>query len=326
MGLPAVLAKRLRLPLIVAPMLAVSSPQLVIAACRAGVIGAFPTANCRSPAELASWLDLFGESLGPADAPWCANLVIRRADLREHLALLCTHRVGLVITSVGSPQEVVGPLHDAGALVFADVASLAHARKAVAAGVDGLVLLSAGSGGQTGSLNGLAFVRAVREFFEGPLVLAGGIGDGVALWAAIALGCDLGYMGTRFIASAESAASAAYKQMVVDCSMDDIVLTDAFTGLPTSMLLPSLRAAGVSPQEITPAATRASAAAVFGSGSSAAAPRRWRDLWSAGHSVSSAAAVLPAAELVALTAAQFRAAATATCASPWSAPPCGEAS
>ena len=317
MALPAALASRLRLPLIVAPMLAVSSPQLVIAACRAGVVGAFPTANCRKLDDLASWLEEIDGSLGAADAPWCANLVIRRPDVGEHLALLCRHRVGLVITSVGSPQAVVGPLHDAGALVFADVASLAHARKAVAAGVDGLVLLSAGAGGQTGSLNGFAFARAVREFFAGPLVLAGGIGDGAALWAAIALGCDLGYMGTRFIASTESAAPAAYKQMVVDSSMDDIVLSDAFTGLPTSMLRPSLRAAGVAPEQIDPAATRASAEALFGSGAAASAPRSWRDLWSAGHSVSSAGAVLPVTELIALTAGQFRAAAAASCASSW---------
>lgn len=317
MGLPARLAQRLQLPLIVAPMLAVSSPQLVIAACRAGAIGAFPTANCRTLDELDRWLGEFTSTLGSADAPWCANLVMRRPDLNAHLERLCAHRVEMVITSVGSPKSVVGPLHDAGSLVFADVATLEHAHKAVAAGVDGLVLLSAGAGGQTGSLNGLAFVRAVRRFFDGPTVLAGGIGDGAALWGAIALGCDLGYMGTRFIASLESAAPPAYKQMVVESGIDDIVLTDAFTGLPTSMLAPSLRVAGITLDKISPASTAASAAGVFGGREAGESPRRWRDLWSAGHSVGSVDAVLPAAELIALTQRQFRAAASVSLGSPW---------
>jgi nitronate monooxygenase len=317
MALPARLARRLRLPLIVAPMLSVSSPQLVIAACRAGAIGAFPTANCRTVDELDRWLHEFASVLGSADAPWCANLVVRRPDLQQHLERLCAHRVELVITSVGSPKPVVGPLHDAGSLVFADVATVEHARKAIAAGVDGLVLLSAGAGGQTGHLNGLAFARAVRRFFDGPLVLAGGIGDGAALWAATALGCDLGYMGTRFIASAESAAPAAYKQMVVDSGIDDIELTDAFTGLPANMLTPSLRAAGIALEGVSPASTAASAALIFGERDAGESPRRWRDIWSAGHSVDSADAVLPAAELIELTIRQFRAAAAASLATPW---------
>jgi nitronate monooxygenase len=310
MALPDRLASRLRLPLIAAPMFTVSDPALVVAACRAGVIGAFPTANCRSPEELESWLEGFGRSLGPEDAPVCANLVIRRPDLQTHLGLLCKHRVEMVVTSVGSPAAVVAPLHEAGALVFADVATVAHARKALAAGVDGLVLLTAGAGGQTGHLNGFAFARAVRRFFDGSLVLAGGIGDGVALRAAIALGCDLGYMGTRFIATRESAAPEAYKQMLVDSGIDDIVLTSAFTGLPTSMLMPSLRAAGLDPQAIPEALARQAAAAVHGpaegsgpasgAGSAAAepAPQRWRDLWSAGHSVHGVDGIVPVAALV----------------------------
>lgn len=318
MSLPDRLERRLRLPLIVAPMLTVSSPQLVIAACRAGAIGAFPTANCRTIDELDAWLSRFAAELTPNDAPWCANLVIRRADLGAHLDRLLASRVELVITSVGSPKPVIGPLHEAGALVFADVATLAHARKAIDAGVDGLVLLSAGAGGQTGSLNGLAFARAVRQFYAGPLVLAGGIGDGAALWAAIALGCDLGYMGTRFIASVESAAVPAYKKMIVDSTIDDIVLTDAFTGLPTSMLGPSLQAAGISLDDVPAEASAAVAASVFGAPPSEKA-RRWRDLWSAGHSVSAADGVLPAAELIADIGVQFRAAAGSSSALPWTA-------
>ena len=308
MSLPQSIARRLSLPLIAAPMFTVSDPRLVIAACRAGVIGAFPTANCRTPEELDGWLARLRAELGPDDAPFCANLVIRRPDLREHLERLCAHRVEMVITSVGSPAAVVGPLHDAGALVFADVASVAHARKALAAGADGLVLLTAGAGGQTGSLNGFAFARAVREFFDGPVVLAGGLADGVALRAATTLGCDLGYMGTRFIATLESAAPAAYKQMLIESSMDDVLLTSAFTGLPTSMLRPSLAAAGLDPDAIPEELGRATAAQVLGG--AAAPPARWRDLWSAGHSVSGVDAVLPVAQLVARIAAEFHAAAS----------------
>ena len=308
MSLPQSIARRLSLPLIAAPMFTVSDPRLVIAACRAGVIGAFPTANCRTPEELDGWLARLRAELGPDDAPFCANLVIRRPDLREHLERLCAHRVEMVITSVGSPAAVVGPLHDAGALVFADVASVAHARKALAAGVDGLVLLTAGAGGQTGSLNGFAFARAVRGFFDGPVVLAGGLADGVALRAAVTLGCDLGYMGTRFIATEESPAPAAYKQMLIESSMDDVLLTSAFTGLPTSMLRPSLAAAGLDPDAIPEELGRATAAQVLGG--AAAPPTRWRDLWSAGHSVSGVDAVLPVAQLVARIAAEFQAVAS----------------
>ena len=211
---------RLRLPVISAPMFRVSGPDLVIAACRAGVIGAFPAANCRSVKELDAWLSRITSALTPQDAPFCPNLIIRHEALAEQLAVLLRHRVEMVITSVGSPAEVVAPLHRAGCQVFADVASLRHAHKALEAGADGLVLLSAGAGGQTGWVNGFAFVRAVRTFFDGPLVLAGGMSDGHAVWAAQALGCDLAYMGTRFIATQESLAEPDYKQMLVASELD----------------------------------------------------------------------------------------------------------
>ena len=206
---------RLRLPLIAAPMFLVSGVELVAAACAHGVVGAFPTVNCRSPEQLDTWLTDIAARLsrdrdrtGRASAPVCPNLIVHRSNprLAQDLAVLLRHRPEIVITSVGSPAPVLKPLQDAGALVFADVASIRHAERAVEAGADGLVLLTAGAGGQTGWLNPFAFVRAVRAFFDGPLVLAGGISDGHALHAAEALGCDLGYMGTRFIATRESLA------------------------------------------------------------------------------------------------------------------------
>src|SRR5438270_8162233 len=249
----------LTLPLIAAPMFLASGVELVVAACRNGVIGAFPTVNCRSPEQLDGWLGEIESQLrqhsqqsGKPSAPVCPNLIVHRSNARlaQDMQVLLRHKPEIVITSVGSPAPVLASLHDAGALVFADVASIRHAERAVAAGADGLVLLTAGAGGQTGWLNPFVFVRAVRAFFQGPIVLAGGIGDGHALRAAQALGCDLAYMGTKFIATRESMADPRYKEMLVDSSADDILLTTAFTGLQTSMLKPSIVAAGLDPDDL----------------------------------------------------------------------------
>jgi nitronate monooxygenase len=294
------LLKRLRLPLIAAPMFRVSGVELVVAACRHGVIGAFPTANCRSAEELNAWLLEIraAELVGP----WCANLIVHRSNprMQDDLAVLLRHSPEIVITSVGSPAGVMAPLHDVGALVFADVASIRHAERAIGAGADGLILLTAGAGGQTGWLNPFAFVRAVRRFFDGPLVLAGGIGDGQALAAALALGCDLGYMGTRFIATTESMAASDYKRMLVDSDADDVLLTRAFTGLQTNMLRPSIVAAGLDPDNLPERGSIDVAKDI-----SAGQPRRWRDIWSAGHSVSSVSEVVSVEALVRAVAVEY---------------------
>jgi nitronate monooxygenase len=302
------------LPLVAAPMFLVSGVELVVAACRNGVIGAFPTANCRSADQLDRWLaDIagqlraHGERTGVAAAPFCANLIVHRSNVRlgDDLRVLTRHAPEIVITSVGSPAAVVAPLHDAGALVFADVATLRHAERALAAGADGLVLLTAGAGGQTGWLNPFAFVRAVRGFFDGPIVLAGGIADGHALHAAEVLGCDLAYMGTKFIATRESLADARYKQMLVDSSADDILLTTAFTGLQTNMLTPSISAAGLDPNDL-PARGTIEIGRDIDVGARENRPKRWRDIWSAGHSTSGVSGVLSVDELVARTAKEYR--------------------
>lgn len=300
------LLARLRLPLIAAPMFRVSGPDLVLAAARAGVIGAFPTANCRTVDQLDEWLGRFDDELTASDAPYCPNLIVRHHDVTAHLDRLLHHDVEVVITSVGSPAPVIGPLHDADVLVLADVASVHHARRAVDAGADGLVLLTAGAGGQTGWANGFAFVRAVRQFFDGVVVVAGGIADGHALYAALALGADLAYMGTRVIATAESMADDGYRSMLTTTELDDVVLTSAITGLPTSMLRPSLVAAGLDPDDLPAELTETQAATLYGSGSTG--PTRWRDLWSAGHSVSGVDEVLTMSELVERTAAEYAAA------------------
>ncbi|WP_291696125.1 nitronate monooxygenase family protein [Bradyrhizobium sp.] len=307
---------RLGLPLIAAPMFLVSGVELVAAACANGVIGAFPTVNCRSADMLEGWLTEIemrlrasSEATGRAAAPICPNLIVHRSNarLREDLAVLLRRGCEVVITSVGSPAPVIAPLHDAGALVFADVASIRHAERAIAAGADGLVLLTAGAGGQTGWLNPFAFVRAVRAFFNGPLVLAGGIADGTALRAAEVLGCDLAYMGTKFIATRESMADARYKAMLVASSADDVLLTTAFTGLQTNMLKPSIVAAGLDPDNLPP-----HGAIDVGHDIDIAArearPKRWRDVWSGGHSTSGVTDVPDVADLIARTVVEYRAA------------------
>ncbi|MBF6544513.1 NAD(P)H-dependent flavin oxidoreductase [Nocardia brasiliensis] len=293
--------RRLRLPIIAAPMFLVSGPELVLAACRAGVIGAFPTANARTSAQLGEWLGRIRSGLAPTDAPVAANLIVHKSNprLADDLGVLQELPTDLVITSVGSPAPVIEALRLTRTLVFADVASLRHARRAVEAGADGLILLTAGAGGQTGWANPFAFVRAVREFYAGPVVLAGGIADGVALRAALALGADLAYLGTKFLATTESLAPAAHKEMVAATTLDDVVLTSALTGLPTSMLRPSLDMAG-------PALDRHTGGADVGTLlAQADRAEPWRDLYSGGHTVSGVHAVCSVAEVVERTAREF---------------------
>jgi len=298
---------RLRLPLIAAPMFLISGVELVVSACRSGVIGAFPTVNCRSSEELDAWLNEIEERLRGHDAaPVCPNLVVHRTNARlaDDLEVLLRHRPEIVITSVGSPAPVLAPLHEVGALVFADVATIRHAERALEAGADGLVLLTAGAGGQTGWLNPFAFVRAVRMFFAGPIVLAGGVSDGRALRAAEVLGCDLAYMGTKFIATRESMADERHKAMLVASSADDVLLTTAFTGLQTNMLKPSIIAAGLDPDDL-PARGRIDIGKDIDVAAREAQPKRWRDIWSAGHSTSGVTDVPSAAELIARTVAEY---------------------
>jgi nitronate monooxygenase len=300
-------------------MFLVSGPALVKAACRAGIIGSFPTANCRSVEELDGWLLDMREDLkraadeaGRAAAPFCPNLIVHRSNTRvpDDLAAVLRHKVEMVITSVGSPEPVLKPLKDAGCLVLADVASIRHAEKAVAAGVDGLVLLTAGAGGQTGWANPFAFVRAVRKFWDGIVVMAGGMADGQAVAAAEMLGCDLAYMGTKFIATHESLAKQGYKEMLVRSRLDDVLLTRAFTGLETNMLRPSIAAAGLDPDNLP---MRGSIDVAKDINASERAKRdaegpdakRWKDIWSAGHSVSGVVDMPSVVELVERTAAEY---------------------
>jgi nitronate monooxygenase len=287
---------------IAAPMFLVSGPDLVIATCRAGAIGSFPTANCRTLEDLDQWLKrMVAETKG--GAPFAPNLIVHKSNarLQQDAALVAQHKAPLVIASVGSPAPIMDTIHGYGGRVFADIASMRHAEKAIATGVDGLILLTAGAGGQTGWANPFAFVRAVRDIYDGPVVLAGGISDGVALKAAMTLGCDLAYMGTRFIATQESMAVQGYKDMLVSSSLDDVMLTSAFTGLPASKLRPSIVAAGLDPDAL-PARGMINVSEDINPDKR---PKRWKDTWSAGHSVSGVKDLPPVAELVERVAREF---------------------
>ena len=302
MSLPSDIADKLRVPLIAAPMFLVSGPDLVIATCRAGAIGSFPTANCRTLEDLDQWLGRMVEETEGA-APFAPNLIVHKSNarLQEDAALVAKHKAPLVIASVGSPAPIMDTIHEYGGRVFADIASMRHAEKAIATGVDGLILLTAGAGGQTGWANPFAFVRAVRDIYDGPIVLAGGISDGVALKAAITLGCDLAYMGTRFIATQESMAVVGYKEMLVSSSLDDVMLSSAFTGLPASKLRPSIVAAGLDPDALP----ERGMINVSEDINPDKRPKRWKDTWSAGHSVSGVKDLPPVADLVDRLAREF---------------------
>lgn len=291
---------RLSLPLVAAPMFLISGPELVLAACRNGVIGSFPTPNARTVADLDQWLDRITTGLTDKDAPWAANVVVHRSNSRldEDLDLVMRYKAPLVITALGSPRAIVDRVHEYGGLVFADVNSVPFARKAVQAGVDGLVLVAAGAGGHTGNMTGFSFVPAVREFFDGPVILGGGITNGAGIRAAEVLDADLAYMGTRFIACEESLAAPEYRDMLVNSTVDDLILTRAITGVAANWLKPSIARAGydLDAMEKNPDVD-------FTDPQSGA--KRWAHVWSAGHGVGLIDRTEPAASLVARLKAEY---------------------
>lgn len=307
MALPRLLENCLSLPVISAPMFLVSGPELVLEACKNGVVGSFPAGNARELETLAQWLDLLNKELARCReqeperkvAPYAVNLIIHPMNprLEEELALLEQYKVPLVITSVGNPEQVVGRLHAYGATVFHDVVTIKHARKAAAAGVDGLVLVCGGAGGHTGQMNPMAFVPQVREFWPGPLVVGGAISTGEAVRAVEVMGADLAYMGSRFLATQESMADGEYKQMVLECEAGDVVLSPVFSGINAHYLKPSIARAGLNPDAYTVEEVREKGI------------KAWRDVWSAGHGVGSIHDVPTVAGLIARLRQEYRVAA-----------------
>ena len=275
---------------------------MVIAACRSGVIGSFPTPNCRTAAELDNWMAQIVAARSPGDAPWAVNLVTHSTNTRlaDDLALVAKYQPPIVITALGSPRPAVEIVHGYGGIVLADVVTIALGRKAAAAGADGLVCVSAGAGGHTGMLSPFAFISAIRAFFDGPVCVGGGIADGAAVAGAVAAGADLVYMGTRFLAASESMAVPDYKAMVVASAMEDLVVSSAITGTAASWLRPSLVAAGHDPDALGGPVKRD-----YGGDPA----KQWRDLWAAGQGIGAVSRTEPVGAIVAQLQHDFDAAA-----------------
>lgn len=294
--------QQLKLPLFAAPMFLISGPELVVNACQSGVVGAFPTPNCRTTEDLEMWLAEIDGRLNAADnpnaadyAPYAANLFAHRTNQRlpRDLEIVVKYQVPIVITALGSPAKVIEAVHGYGGLVFADVSSVNYAKKAVAAGADGLVLVCSGAGGHTGSLNPFSFIHEVREFWDGYIALAGGISSGTGILSALAAGADFAYMGTSFIATDESLAEPEYKQMVLGCTAEDLVVTKAFTGANASMMIPSIVNQGLDPAVVV----KQEAKMNF-SGQDGAEVKPWKGIWAAGQGVGCIDQVLPVASLI----------------------------
>lgn len=272
---------RMVLPAIAAPMFLVSGPETVIAACKAGVIGSFPGPNARTSDELRQWLTQITSSVGADDAPWAFNMITHSSYGRfdEEIALVEEFQPDLVVTALGGPHRVTQQVHQYGGLVFADVTSPKFARKALDKGADGLVLVCAGAGGHTGEYAMLPFIDEVRSFFDGPLIVGGGIGSGRAIRAVENLGADFAYLGTRFLATQETMISQAYREMVWQSSMEDLVASRAITGALGNWMRASLEAAGISIEEMQ------TAAKLDFSGDMHAGSKAWKHVWSAGQGV-----------------------------------------
>ena len=293
--------ERLRLPVIGAPMFIVSGTDLVIAQCKSGVVGAFPALNARTSEDLQSWIRQVRIALAEHDvaypsikaAPFAVNLVVHGGNkrLQDDIEVLVTERVPIVITSLRSPAEVIDRVHSYGGIVLHDVTTVRHARRAIQDGADGLIAVSAGAGGHGGTLSPFALVAEIREFFGGPLALGGAIGNGRAIVAARALGADLAYMGTRFIATAESNADPEYKAMLLQAQAADVVYTPLFSGVHGNYLSASIRRAGLDPDHLPATTTNLNEAL----GSSAKA---WRDIWSAGQGTGTIHDLPPVSSLV----------------------------
>lgn len=295
------LPQPVRLPVVAAPMFLISGPDLVIAACTSGIVGAFPAPNCRTTGELDTWMGTITDGLSSASAaapdsivaPWALNLVTHRTNARlaDDLRLVAEHQPPIVITALGSPAPVMETVKAYGGIVIADVVNLKLAQKAAGMGVDGLACVSTGAGGHTGHLSPFAFISAVRDVFGGIITVGGGITDGQGIAGAIAAGADLVYMGTRFLPTTESMADPAYKQMIVDHGPDDLIVSAGITGTDASWLRPSLVANGLDPDNLVAPTAR-------NYDSTESPIKKWKEIWAAGQGLQTIRAIEPVAQVV----------------------------
>lgn len=302
MAVPTVLADRLRLPVIAAPMFLASGVDLVAAQCCAGIVGAFPALNARPQEQFDAWLSQIEDRISRFEAnanrkaaPYAVNLIVHPSNerLEQDLATCVKYKVPIVITSLSAPDKVVEAVHGYGGIVLHDVVALRHAKRAAEAGVDGLILVCAGAGGHGGTLNPFAFVNEVKSFYGGAVVLAGAMSEGGSILAARAMGADLAYLGTRFIASHESMANPLHKQMLVEATSADILYTPFFSGAHGNYLAKSIVRVGLDLEEVRSADKRKMNFATGGS-----KPAAWKDVWSAGQGTGNIKEVLPTAEIV----------------------------
>jgi nitronate monooxygenase len=318
MALPPLFDK-LRLPAVGAPQFIVSNPDLVIAQCTAGIVGAFPALNARPQPLLDDWLVRIKDALAAYDeahpeapsAPFAVNQIVHKTNerLEADVATCVKHKVPIVITSLGARPEVNEAIHSYGGIVLHDVINITFAKKALEKGADGLIAVCAGAGGHAGGLSPFAFVHEIREFFDGPLLLSGAIASGKAILAAQAMGADLGYIGSAFIATSEANADPAYKQMIVDSAAGDVVYTNLFTGILGNYLKGSIVAAGLDPSNLEQSDP---SKMNFAGGSSKA--KAWKDIWGAGQGVGAVHEIVPAAVLIARFKREYDAAKRGLCA------------
>jgi len=297
MTLPAILKDRLSIPVIGSPLFIISTPDLVIAQCRAGIVGAFPSLNARPLPQLEAWFERLSTELGPDDAPYAVNLIVHKTNERllDDLKLCVKHKAPIVITSLGAREDVNAAIHSYGGIVLHDVINDRFARKAIEKGADGLIAVAAGAGGHAGTTSPFALIQEIREWFDGLLALSGSIATGDSVLAAQAMGADLAYIGSAFIATTEARASDAYKETIVQSTSADIVYSDLFTGVHGNYLAPSIVNAGMDPANLPKGDVTTMSFASGGASKSKA----WRDIWGCGQGIGAVKAVVPAAEVVA---------------------------
>jgi nitronate monooxygenase len=311
--LPAVLKDRLRLPVVASPLFIISHPELTLAQCKAGVVGAFPALNARPESQLDEWLAMITEDLAAYNAvnpdrpaaPFAVNQIVHTSNKRlEHDLMMCVkYKVPIVISSLGAVPEVNAAVHSYGGIVLHDIINNRHANSAIRKGADGLIAVAAGAGGHAGTLSPFALVQEIREWFDGPLLLAGAIATGGGILAAQAMGADMAYIGSPFIATKEARAVDGYKQMIVDSNAADVVYSNYFTGIHGNYLKGSITATGMDPDALPVADPSKMDFEQAVSG-----PKAWKEIWGAGQGVGAVKAVVPVAELVDRLESEYRAA------------------
>jgi len=312
MPLPAIFDKRLALPVFGAPMFIVSTPELVIAQCKAGIVGSFPALNARPASLLDEWIAQIREELAAHDAanpdrlsaPFAVNQIVHRSNdrLEQDLAMCEKHKVPIVITSLGARPELNQAVHGWGGITMHDVINLTFAHKAIEKGADGLIAVAAGAGGHAGTLSPFPLIAEIREWFDGPLALSGAISTGGGIRAAQMMGADFAYIGSPFIATSEAHANDAYKQMIVDSAADDILYTNYFSGIHGNYLKPSMVAAGYDPETLGSAdASKMN----FGASGSGGDKKAWRDVWGCGQGIGAVKEIVPVAERIAMLHAEY---------------------